>query len=236
MTSLPTTTTERLFAVADLIEAHPDRWDQELWTGGGEEAGPLDEEGRGGDCGGGTACVAGWAVRLTPAGTLPETRDEWHDAGREVLGLSDNLAEVLFDAEFAPESMPGVLRLIATIPEGGRTLRAAIEAGMTDLRKAGLRGANLSRANLRRANLSGASLGRTNFEGADLRKANLCGAILREANLNGTDLRWADLRGADLGKTNLSGAYLDGALADEGTILPAECSWRILDGRVRYTP
>jgi len=207
MTSLPTTTTERLFAVADLIEAHPDRWDQELWTGGGEEAGPLDEEGRGGDCGGGTACVAGWAVRLTPAGTLPETRDEWHDAGREVLGLSDNLAEVLFDAEFAPESMPGVLRLVATIPEakGGRTLRAAINAGMTDLR-----GANLHGANLRGTNLSG----------TDLSRANLSRTNLRGTNLSGTNLSMADL---------------DGALADEGTILPANCGWKILNGRIRST-
>jgi len=107
---------------------------------------------------------------------LPETRDEWHAAGREVLGLSDNLAKVLFDKNFAPESMPGVLRLVAAIPEGGRTLQAAIEAGLTDLRK-------------------------------------------------------ADLSGMDL-----SGMNLEGALADGGTVLPSNCGWKVLDGRVRYAP
>jgi len=167
MTNLPTTTTARLRAVADLIEAHPERWDQELWTGE-KKAGPLDEVGRGGDCGT-TACVAGWAVRLTPTGTIPpETEAEWEEAGRDALGLSDDLAWVLFDADFAPESMPGVLRLIATIPEGGRTLRTAINAGMTDLH-----GADLNRTNLRGANLDGADL-----RGADLSRTNLSGAYL----------------------------------------------------------
>jgi len=104
--------------------------------------------GRGGDCGT-TACVAGWAVRLTPAGSiLPGTVDEWQEAGRDALGLSDNLAWVLFSENFAPESMPEVLRLVAAIPEGGRTLRAAVEAGMTDLRGADLSGVDLSRMNL----------------------------------------------------------------------------------------
>jgi len=138
---------------------------------------------------------------------LPETEKGWHVAGREVLGLSDNLADVLFDAEFAPESMSGVLRLVATIPEakGGRTLRAAINAGMTDLR-----GANLHGANLRGTNLSG----------TDLSRANLSRTNLRGTNLSGTNLSMADL---------------DGALADEGTILPANCGWKILNRRIRST-
>ena len=85
-----------------------------------------------------------------------------------------------------------------------------------DLRRANLRGADLSRANLSDANLGHANLRRANLSDANLRRANLRHANLSDANLSDADLRGADLSranlsDADLSRANLSDADLSGA-------------------------
>ena len=75
-----------------------------------------------------------------------------------------------------------------------------------DLRGADLRGADLRGADLRRADLRGADLSDADLRGADLRGADLRGADLSDADLRGSDLRRANLRGADLRRANLSGS------------------------------
>lgn len=178
MAAMPTTyatTTERLLAAADLIEQFPDRWNQRSWVRGEEGTDdPGEWQGHGPPEYGTTCCVAGFGVALTPRSV--ELPNGWRDAGATAYGLDDDLARAIFAGDYDPESMPDVLRLIAEVPEGERSLRAAIDAGLRDLYGANLSGANLSGANL---------------YGADLRWA-----ILSWANLSRANLRWADLSGA----------------------------------------
>lgn len=104
------------------------------------------------------------------------------------------------------------------------------------LREANLKEARLDKANLEEADLSeaylvGAHLIRTNLKNADLNgsqlkrarffRANLEGAYFELANLQGAKLRGANLKGADLTAViGLTKDQLDGAILDEGTILP----------------
>jgi uncharacterized protein YjbI with pentapeptide repeats len=99
------------------------------------------------------------------------------------------------------------------------------------LRRASMRGVDLSDRDLsgrdlRHADLCRARLGRVSFAGADLRFADLRGADLRDASLASArlleaDLGGADLRGADLsGVQNLGMARLQGARADAATVWP----------------
>ena len=232
------TSTERLLAAAGALWAEPDRWFQATW--GARD--PADIAGRGTDtdCGT-TACAAGWGVRFTPPALLAEV-DDWHAAGAVAFGLEGDLARAIFAAVFAPASMPAVLRAVAALPEGGRTVRALVDAGWKDwqganisgadlsgadlvgayLVGANLVGANLNAADLNAADLTGANLNAADLVGAYLVGVNLVGANLVGANLNAADLNAADLVGAnlnaaDLVGANLTGAYLYGA---DGVALP----------------
>ncbi len=170
-TDLNMTTSERLLAVADLIEAHPERWDQQTWADTSDDTpeSPTGQVGRGPECGT-TACVAGWAVRLSPSELIDGELD-WEGAGAVALGLSPDLAKAIFAGSYAPVSMPATLRLLAGLAEP-RTLLAAIRAG----------------ANLRGADLGGADLTCADLGGADLTCANLTCANLRDADLGGANL------------------------------------------------
>lgn len=86
----------------------------------------------------------------------------------------------------------------------------------TALRKADLRGANLSGLNLSKADLRGAKLQEAELFGTDLSEANLhkaklSKATLSRANLLKADLSKADLFEADLERANLYGSQLRGA-------------------------
>ncbi|PDH98671.1 hypothetical protein AFZ31_06480 [Listeria monocytogenes] len=99
-----------------------------------------------------------------------------------------------------------------------------------DLRRANLRGANLSYANLsyadlRRADLSGANLRGANLSYADLRRADLSGANLRGANLRRANLSYADLSCADLSCANLRVANLSYADLSYANLRRADLNW-----------
>ena len=88
--------------------------------------------------------------------------------------------------------------------EGWESMRA-------NLKRADLRGANLTDANLKRAILRGANLTDAHLTRANLTRADLGGANLTYANLTGAKLTRAILRGANLTYANLIGADLIGA-------------------------
>ena len=223
--TLPATSRDRLLAIADKIEAHPELWDQGTWTGAGVNAGPSDEAGHH-ECGT-PGCVAGWAVRFTPPDQV--VRTTWPEAGEAALDLSTELAEMLFSASYRPPDLPAVLRTLADVPleDGVRTLTGAVAAGLRYLRRADLGGANLWGANLGGANLRGADLRGANLWGANLGGANLWGANLGGANLRGANLWGADLWGANLWGADLGGAAADAATAWPSTFDPAERGVRV---------
>lgn len=127
-TALPSNSTDRLMAVADLIELHPSVYDQQVWWAQSDPPPPGEFEpgcvyGRGTsafECAT-VACIAGWAVALCPR---PRTVDYWPRAGADALGITSQLAAYLFSAHFdAPvEMVADMLRRIARLPEGERTL------------------------------------------------------------------------------------------------------------------
>lgn len=133
---LPQTTTERLLVVADIIENHPDRWDQASWVvDPGDDDGdewPEDQVGLDGDTCGTQCCIAGWAVRYTPElppyrGMYPNapeylTKWGWEQAGAYALGLEQKLANVMFFTDWGQELTVKALRALAEMPEGQRTL------------------------------------------------------------------------------------------------------------------
>lgn len=115
---LPRTTTTRLRMVADQIERHPETWDQGSFDGDGR----ATVNSRHGHPCKTTACVAGWAVRLTPKDIpLPREWDDFAEAGRVALGLENDLALRLFFGTANVDPLPEMLRTIAAIPEGQRT-------------------------------------------------------------------------------------------------------------------
>lgn len=125
---LPRTTTERLLAVADRIEAEPTSWDQTLYVTPPDLYAPLSWVGRGhGDCGT-SHCVAGWAVRLLPHDQLPENPENpdlqaWSEMGQLALGINWSLASWLFSWQVRDvQVMATFLRRLATVPEGRRSL------------------------------------------------------------------------------------------------------------------
>ena len=127
---LPADSSERLLAVADALEKHPEQWDQRdfILT---EAAGPdlaSDYAGSGIPECGTTLCTGGWAVVLTPKEELAEY-SSWEDAGAVALGIDTRLAEYLFYQIGDPDDgsdaairaiMPNVLRALAGLPEARR--------------------------------------------------------------------------------------------------------------------
>lgn len=129
-TDLPTTTTERLLAVADLIEARPALWDQEHWWDGACQIRPDDVTARG-YCNT-QGCIAGWAVALTPTGQFGLLDCGWTEAGAMALGLSEALAYHLFhgNLEMSVAMMVDVLRRLAGTDE--RTMANTINVLTAD--------------------------------------------------------------------------------------------------------
>ena len=138
MTPLPDNTTDRLLAVADIIEFTPERWDQGAWLIERSDFDvtvhdiPRSAIAHGVKECGTTACVAGWAVALTPEVQMPVTAvHDWEMAGAAALGLHENLAYELFDGTLSDYmthvELADVLRLMAKIPEGERDVNHAQE-------------------------------------------------------------------------------------------------------------
>jgi hypothetical protein len=132
MRYLPTTTTERLLAVADIIEHEPEKWEQTAHYFANSETNddyvsPKDVAGREPLCDT-TACIAGWGVVLNPDWTRVHGLS-WNHAGAVSLGLRQQFANVLFapDLRGEPAEVAELLRHIAKVPMGDRTL-ARVEA------------------------------------------------------------------------------------------------------------
>lgn len=96
------------------------------------------------------------------------------------------------------------------------------------LRKADLRGRNLSGAELAQAHLPGIDLRSARLEGANLRGAQVEGANLSEAQMRGTDLSLAQMEGADLSTAVLEGATLSEALMEGADLREARLQRAIL--------
>jgi hypothetical protein len=89
----------------------------------------------------------------------------------------------------------------------GKDLTGAI-LYRADLREANLQGAKMARANLAAASMQDADLTDAWLEEADFRDANLRRTIFRRANLRRADMRWAILEGAELEDTDLESVVL----------------------------
>lgn len=123
----PTRNAELLRKVADAIEANPDHYYQGSWceNDNTEEvdytdvpfvADPKNHCGT-------QACVAGWAVQLTPPENRPDEIDI-ADAAQTLLGLTDDEAEMLFSGGCDPNiGMPALLRALAN----GSDLEAVLD-------------------------------------------------------------------------------------------------------------
>lgn len=130
---LPANSTDRLMAVADIVESRPDSYRQGNWWteyrthspshGANWDLDPTSVYGKAlaePECRT-TGCIAGWAVALSPQ---PEKHPRsWTLAGAAALGLSESLSAYLFSANLsAPAAMVAdILRRIARLPEGERT-------------------------------------------------------------------------------------------------------------------
>ena len=92
---------ELINKVADAIEAHPDRYDQEVWTSDGRWK-SLDVH----TCG--TAfCIAGWAVAVDHWETGAWGRvhsDETDQVARQLMGLTPREGHFLFGPEWLPNA------------------------------------------------------------------------------------------------------------------------------------
>jgi hypothetical protein len=125
--SLPETTTDRLLAVADIIDLTPERWDQAYWFLIDDDEPNLRELiGQGHRCGS-VGCIAGWAVALTPRSAANGYWLSWDVAGRHALGLHMSLAVQLFRGELplGAADVADVLRRLAKLPESERGLAGA---------------------------------------------------------------------------------------------------------------
>lgn len=130
--TLPTNTTDRLLVLADLTENQPSLYDQSQWVGADGmdfyalgAPGPAAMIGKRAHVCDTAGCIAGNAVMLTP----PDQYDglvglNWTQAGTLVLGLESDLRAYLFDGdlEMVGADIATVLRAIASLPEGERTM------------------------------------------------------------------------------------------------------------------
>jgi len=137
MVDLPNNTTDRLLAVADVVEFTPQSWDQGVYyfvddvENNDDSRGPGHVAGRPPACGT-RACMAGWGVVLNPQWEKL-TGLSWEMAGQVSLGLAWSLSYVLFDGGVSgdPADVADLLRHIAKVPEGERTLEA-VEVTLPD--------------------------------------------------------------------------------------------------------
>lgn len=126
-TPLPQNTTNRLLAVAEIVETEG-RWNQRSWGYDYAYAptalyeSPWKKMAGKADCGS-SACMAGWGVRLSPASLFDSNVqvDCWACAGLVAFGLEANLT-CIFSQDYRPTEPGTVLRILATLIEGERTL------------------------------------------------------------------------------------------------------------------
>jgi hypothetical protein len=139
--NLPTNSTDRLLAVADIIELEPERYNQGDWWDDGindDDRSPLMPwhiAGQGHACNT-TACIAGWGVALCDESLPINMANPWEIAGAWALGLHMGLATALFDYGTADRlgsnaEVADVLRRLAKIPEGERHYAEALKV-LTD--------------------------------------------------------------------------------------------------------
>lgn len=135
------------------------------------------------------------------------------------------------DAGSEPAPEPGDRRpsddLQAALSVLGRRPKRAEEKLAVDLRRTDLRGAGLVGANLRGALLIGANLEGADLGAADLSAAHLTSARVRRVNLTGARLERASMKGADLEGTwmvhaCLKGAHLTGASLKDAYLRKAD--------------
>lgn len=118
------TSTERLLAVADIVEANDGRWLQEVWVARSFADTIREAAGFGADdmterdlflavneahtCGA-FGCIAGWSVAMHPKNFSDET--SWEEAGSKSLGLDEwNLGLRLFSTHLGGHLRDGVRR------------------------------------------------------------------------------------------------------------------------------
>lgn len=126
---LDMTTTARLVLVAKILRLHPEAHDQSVWCEGEnqqDEWEPYVAQGNAAEFCGTRACVAGWAVMLTPHGTFSSYED-WPEAGRKALGLPRDLGLWLFDSTREWALLVDVLEHLAETIESDRTLGAVAD-------------------------------------------------------------------------------------------------------------
>lgn len=113
--------TQLFNAIADHIEARPDLYNQTVWAADNNDCGT-------------TCCVAGWAALLTE-GLVPNDRVFGHDSiiqfvpsskrsfsdvGIEVLGLTEDEGDILFDGAWMDgKDTSHVVRTLRDIANGG---------------------------------------------------------------------------------------------------------------------
>jgi hypothetical protein len=134
-------TTARLLLVAQILEEHPERHNQEVFvapemTFHGEEPEPTwVAEHR--NCGT-AACVAGWAVASSPPALIRNAHDPkfigevtWESAGARALGIDYDLASLLFDSENTRPRLIKALRVLAQMSPAERTYSNAWKKNIT---------------------------------------------------------------------------------------------------------
>jgi hypothetical protein len=127
------TTGQRCALVADIIEFHPEQWDQEVWAAGDDRS----IIGTGASCNS-SCCAFGWAIAAThPKALSSAARREiqvmgrYFTAGEESLGLEWDAAYLISDTDNKREPLVAALRFLATVPEGERTAALLQRAGFT---------------------------------------------------------------------------------------------------------
>jgi len=115
--------------IADVIEAKPGCHDQQIFSSACDDDEPLEAEFVTTEtihtCGT-KACIAGWAVHLTPKEDRPEAESVMECAAK-LLGLSDGEADTLFNGDWSPRegvTIPQELRRIADQQSIGETATA----------------------------------------------------------------------------------------------------------------
>lgn len=120
------TSTERLLAVADIVEANDERWEQGEWSAiTNYDPTKIHERHTCGAYG----CIAGWGVAMTPKSAPIDIYTHWREAGSIALGVDASLCADLFSGYLADDLRPDVrrrrvakaLRWLATLPEEERT-------------------------------------------------------------------------------------------------------------------